>query len=450
MRSNKILPALFFLGLSVLLIRAQETANQKALDYFLIRDGNVYMLTDFLVEIRNDVWVLYVKPKEAISLIDSGTSDQTNNRFFHGEEMPNQSQVVTLPGFVTTPAGKKVSRFLITVREPQTIFPEPIVLDFKTARDNFGKLVGENFVVVQVNIRNQDPTKQFLLQNTEIILDSLRCNNTKAVNLIEQSAGNLQHKALQSEIESKKLELAQLNTQLEDLKKEKEKSKLRNEDQSQVAKEFEKQAKKFEKIKAEFAKLIKKVPNEDDLKDPNCVEDFEQFFYYPLNVSPVGRDVVLGSAMANQNRSRRALGFRALNFVSDLSSVFTGLNLFGRDGIKGSALFASTVIPGLEKAVPSIAESKMDNLKNALNESNIIIPNNSSKIVNIFIPAERVFYKETWKLFKESAKNSSKKSYRLHRLMEAVVTASVSGIKIPADAERVTTDNTGGAVLLRQ
>lgn len=184
-----------------------------------------------------------------------------------------------------------------------------------------------------------------------------------------------------------------------------------------------------------------------DSKYFECIEKFDKYFKYPIVLEPVQPARVEGVATASQYRSPRKIGFQAANFVAGLSSVFTGLNLLGRDGISGLGFLGTSVIPGAEKAIPDISSYKMENLRSATEDETIIVKPNSNKIVNVFIETDSFFNQDTWQLYKSKLKKTNNDALEFRRLLRLFIVSRIDGILINNNSKKAS--NTGSNTLIR-
>jgi hypothetical protein len=278
---------------------------------------------------------------------------------------------------------KEEAKEIVQQCEKNKIRTVPMLLSYRTVRDNFGKRIGNSFVVVQVNIQNNSSKNQFYVTDLQVWLDPNQCNKA-----------------------------------------------------------------------AEFYKDIKfkppETPNAEQVaafqanpKITACLYKFDEYFQYPIALEPIQSERVIGVGTAAQYRSKRKIGFQALNFIANLSSAFTGLGFLGRDGIKAFGFLGSTIIPSADTAIPNISNGKMENLKNASERETIVVKPNSSKVVNIFIETDSFFSQDTWKYYKASLKKTDAKALEFRRLLKLFTVSSVDGILISDDTEKVTITSPG-------
>jgi hypothetical protein len=177
-------------------------------------------------------------------------------------------------------------------------------------------------------------------------------------------------------------------------------------------------------------------PNNDQRKD--CEEIFDQYFFFTNSKQPVTGDDVFATGEADLNRSNRNVGFRVLAFTASIGSILTGFNgLIGRDGVKGINVLGTTATAAAAGLFPDSADRKLENLRNAVPTEDVIIKSKESRTFNIFIPTERVFWKDSWKEYVKPARDSESSAYKLKIILETIMLSSATGVLVDNNAETV-------------
>ncbi len=170
----------------------------------------------------------------------------------------------------------------------------------------------------------------------------------------------------------------------------------------------------------------------------DCKAKFDQYFYIINPLQAIRREEVIATGKADLNRSNRNVGFRVLAFTATMGTILTGFKgLIGRDGILGINVLGTTVSAAANTLFPNIADEKLENLRNAIPTENIIIPSKQSKKFNIFIPTERVFWKDSWKKYIKITKDSSYDTFKLKILLDLIMLSSATGVLVDNDAPKV-------------
>lgn len=305
------------------------------------------------------------------------------------------------------------------------ITAEPTFLSYKTVRDNFGKRIGDSFVVIQINIRNESPTSQFFVQDIAVLLDPNQCQ--KAAEFYNEVGVVMPRK------ENRSIKAGQ-NGQSQ------------NEESDQEDETLPIDPLVAEQLTAARADRAKSAND----RLAQCLTYFNEQFAYPTQFSPVARDTVLGVATANLNRSPRNIFFRGLRFAADMGGVLTGLSLLGPDGVKGFNFLGTSVYNSADTALPSISQAKMENLRRTLPEGNVVVSSREAKIYNIFIPTDRFFSKTTWEMYKKKTNKMDDEALKLRRMIELMLVSSVRGVMISSESPSVTLKPGGGANELRE
>jgi hypothetical protein len=231
-------------------------------------------------------------------------------------------------------------------------------LSYKTVKDNFGKKFAKSYFVVQVDIRNENEDKQFIVQTIDVFIDPTQC--------------------------------------------------------SEASKFYE------------------------SLSVGDCKKLFNNYFYIPGEQQPIRSEEVLAAGKADLNRSNRNVGFRFLAFAANMGTILTGFNgLIGRDGILGINVLGTTATAAANALFPNTADVKLENLRNALPTEDIIIKSKESKTFNIFIPTERVFWKDSWNEYIKSAQDSNYDTFKLKKVLELILLSSATGVLVDNNAPKV-------------
>lgn len=259
--------------------------------------------------------------------------------------------------------------------EAINIVATPMLLDYATVRQNYGKHVGERFVVVQMNIQNKSRTSQFYLQNVKVFFDPNQC----------QKVFGFYAKTGYWE-EQKRLSEQDFNTRCVSL----------------------------------FNSTFRNAG-----------------FGHPVGMEPVQSEKVRAVAVAGLHRSPRRIGFQIANFVSSMAPVLSGLKFLGSDGELAFGFLGSTIIPSSDKLIPSIAAEKKENLDKVNGEADIVIKPGSHKIINLFIESGAIFDMDQWKMYKRAVTETDSKTLAYRRMLKLFLASDVDGILIGEDAPRI-------------
>jgi hypothetical protein len=296
---------------------------------------------------------------------------------------------------------------LLTDCDKDKIVTSPTILDYRTVRDNYGKGVGEAFVVVQINISNRSDSSKFYLQNAQVALDPNKCSEASEYFDKIYYSGEIQVARLETEIAKPgKANDQNLKTLLHEAKD----------------------------VRSDNAESLK---NSKQKFLQQCIDQFMQNFQYPIALSAISRDKVLGVANASLYRSPRRIGFQIANFVSAMNPVLSGLNFLGRDGKSLFGFLGTTIIPEADKGIPNISNDKMKALEGAIKNGDIIIDPGKSEVINIFIESRYFFSSVTFPKYKASAKKATLEQLDFNRLLKLFLVSSVDGILIANDAPKV-------------
>lgn len=189
----------------------------------------------------------------------------------------------------------------------------------------------------------------------------------------------------------------------------------------------------FDRRQCRFAQLV-----DESFRREECEVLFDKFFFFTNSKQPIGRDDVLATGDADLNRSNRNVGFRLLAFSANFGSILTGFpGLIGRDGIRGINVLGTTATAAANALFPDNSDRKRENLRNALPTEDVIIKSKESATFNIFIPTERVFWKDSWQEYIKPARDSSADVYKLKLVLETIMLSSATGVLVDNDAEKV-------------
>lgn len=263
----------------------------------------------------------------------------------------------------------------------EKINSEPTFLSYKVVKDAFGRRIAEYYLVVQVNIQNNNSDKRFLVQDVSVAFDPKQCS------VMEQY---------------------------------------------------------FAKIDKTSSSQFKYA---DQFPEKECLDSYLKYFGYPMNISPIERETILAAANTEKYRSKRYQLFKAIKFIADVGGGLTTFKLLGRDGISGFSFLGGTVFNSLDGALPKVSEEKRAFLEKSVPQENVIVNSNEAKKLNIFIPADRVFTNESWKIYKRSIKKKTKQTILIdpldfRRYIQLFMLASSKGVLI--DSNSKTTDSKGG------
>jgi len=185
-----------------------------------------------------------------------------------------------------------------------------------------------------------------------------------------------------------------------------------------------------------------------DISD--CQAQYQKFLKYPIAYSPVAQPAIQAVAMIGQNHNPRNFGFRLLDFAANVGGALTGFNFIGRDGKAGLSVFNGTFLTASKTLIPDLTAGQLTRLTEQSYKPNTLVESKDTKTYDVFIPANQLFTKENWKLYKQSVGNGSEQSVEMLRLLQLVVTATASGTHV----QKVEGDNgasaTGGGAPLPQ
>ena len=247
------------------------------------------------------------------------------------------------------------------------VFVKSTFLSYKNVKDNFGKRFAKSFFVVQVDIRNENENKQYVVQTIDVYIDPLQCRGA-----------------------------------------------------------------------SEFIRRMNSTTDNKAFSEAECRRVFDENFYVPGEQQPTRSEEVLATGKADLNRSNRNIGFRLLAFTANMGTILTGFNgLIGRDGVLGINVLGTTATAAANALFPNTADAKLENLRNALPGEDIIIKSKESKTINIFIPTERVFWKNSWKEYAKSPRDSNFEAFKLKKILDLILVTSASGVLVDNNAPQV-------------
>lgn len=175
-----------------------------------------------------------------------------------------------------------------------------------------------------------------------------------------------------------------------------------------------------------------------DFDVTKCKELFEANFKFPNAQQSVRREEVIATGKADLNRSNHNIAFRSLAFSANFGTILGGFSgLLGRDAVKGVGILGTTFTDAAKALFPDTAGEKLENLKNALPTEDVIIRSKESKTFNIFIPTERIFWKESWGKYTKSVKDSDADTYQLKVVLDLVLLSSATGVLVDNEATEV-------------
>jgi hypothetical protein len=417
MKCTKFICLLFVFGLLVLAKTVMSQEKTTFLDPKLIvldKSGSRRLLNDSLAprEGNEDTFLPILQGEtiefkfgascEGCVLVSSDTSsvaviDKTK---LLGIQKNMNVTIKVLQGnkefFIESVSGENRS-FIVRVVEESAdrITSETTFLSYRDVRDNFGKRIANTYIVVQLTINNQSPNNQFYVQDIGIMLDPSQCTKVDEY--------------------FKKIKPYQLGDN-------------------------------YESPKAQNQNISFKDGTSTDEVFTNCLKYYQSKFLIPTPVTPMDRNTVLAIGNAGALRSKRKIGFSAIRFVADLGSVFSGLKLLGSDGIKGFNFLGTNILNSADNALPNVAGSKLENLQKSLPEGPMIVNTRSAKVVNLFIPLDRIFSNQTWREYTKLVKTSDSddSSFKLKMMTEMFLVSQVEGVLINDNAPKFTLRPGGG------
>lgn len=181
-----------------------------------------------------------------------------------------------------------------------------------------------------------------------------------------------------------------------------------------------------------------------DIQD--CRARYDKYLTYPIAYAPMSQPTLTAVAGVGQFRNPRNVLFRSLDFLATMGGALTGFNFVGRDGKAGLSVFNGTFLTASKTFLPDLTVAQLTNLSDLSYKPNTLVENKDSKMYCIFIPTNQLFSKETWKLYKQSTKDSSTEALKLRQFLQLVLTVTASGIHIQqATGDTGTNVKRGGA-----
>lgn len=176
-----------------------------------------------------------------------------------------------------------------------------------------------------------------------------------------------------------------------------------------------------------------------DFDTNTCKSIFDKHFLFPNAMQSVRREELLGVGKAAQDRSPINIFFRSLAFTANVGSILTGFNgLIGRDGIRAINVLGTTFTESAGLFFPNRTVEKFNNLRDSIPTEDVIIKSKESKTFNMFIPTDRIFYKDSWKEYKRSVSKSQKATLQLKAVLDLILLSSASGVLVNNNAPVVT------------
>ncbi len=170
----------------------------------------------------------------------------------------------------------------------------------------------------------------------------------------------------------------------------------------------------------------------------DCLTIFDTHFVYPTAQFGTRSEEVLGTGKADLNRSNRNVGFRILEFSAAMGTVLSGFNgVLGPDGVKGMNVLGTTVSAAANRLFPNTADDKFESLRKAQLSEDMIIKSKESRTINIFIPADRIFYDESWKMYIQPARSAKVDSYKFKVALDMLLLSTATGVLVDNDAPKV-------------
>jgi hypothetical protein len=291
-------------------------------------------------------------------------------------------------------------RVRITSNTDRKIIAVPSLKTYKTVRDTYGKGIAKNFIVASVNIINNNPSKQFLVQNVSVSFDPNQCNNLAEI---------------WARIYGEKITLRKSPATARD----------------------------------EGGKVIA-VQTQDYTPESErnlCLTQYKSYFGVPTTILPTDANTMQAVGEAAKYRSFRYKLFQGLRFAADVGSGLTAFNILGREGRTGFNYLGGTLFSAADAALPKVSDEKRKNLEADVPKSNLIVKGNDSEEINIFIPATHIFKKSAWEQYKKTInKIEDDDGFRQYLLLFLV--ANSNGILIDENSKQVDSTQGGGAKTL--
>lgn len=161
-----------------------------------------------------------------------------------------------------------------------------------------------------------------------------------------------------------------------------------------------------------------------------CQAQYEKYLKYPIAYSPVAQPALQAVAMVGENHNPRNIGFRLLDFAATMGGALTGFDFVGRDGKAALSVFNGTFLTASKTFIPDMTAGQLTRLTEQSYKPNTLVESKDTKNYDVFIPANQLFSKDNWKLYKQTVGNGSEESVQMLRLLQLVLTATASGTHI--------------------
>lgn len=302
----------------------------------------------------------------------------------------------------------------VNSRVDKQIIAVPSLKTYQAVSDSYGKGIAKKYLVVAVDIINNNANKQYLIQNVSISFDPNQCNNLADV------WGNVYAGGTTLRL------------------KEPEKT--------------DENGKKYRETKNEKGGVYR---TQNDIKTETftpdsernvCLANYKRYFYFPATIMPTDGNTMLAVAESEKYRSRRYQLFQAMKFAADVGGGLTAFKILGRDGITGFNFLGGTLFNSADKALPRVSDQKLQNLGKDSPKPNVIVKGNDYQTVNIFIPAHHVLSNEAWEKYRNSRGDMKNIDAEFVRYMLLFLVANSNGILIDENSKQVESEQGGGAV----
>jgi hypothetical protein len=270
--------------------------------------------------------------------------------------------------------------------EAKAVVTKPNFLSYNEVKDNYGRRIAKQYVVVEVKVNNQSENKQFVLQNIAVGFDPQRCEALATPYKVDTSR-------------------IQFNT-----------------DNPRVA-----GAPPVLQNRDEFVNRIVS----------DCFQGFYNNFKYSVEYQSADRNTVMGVGEAGRLKNPRANVFSAIQFVASIGSALAGLNVLGTDGVKAFGLLGGSLTTSAKNALPDMTVTQLTNLTDKALAANTLIEVKDHKTFSIFIPINKMFSAKTWKMYKQSRGNEA--DVELQRVAQITVVSSATGIFVSAQNNKPVT-----------
>jgi len=168
-----------------------------------------------------------------------------------------------------------------------------------------------------------------------------------------------------------------------------------------------------------------------------CRDRYNKYLKYPIAYAPISQSALQAVASIGQNQNPRNVLFRSLDFLATMGGALTGFNFIGRDGKAGLAVFNGTFLTSSKALLPDLTVGQLTQLTEQSYKPNTLVESKDTKTYCVFIPTNQLFSKDTWKLYKQKARDESAEALEMRRLLQLVLTVTASGIHI----QQATDDN---------